>query len=494
MPYEKYLDFGIENLQDILTAYQEYSNGGFWVKKIDKKDAFYREIIEGPYKKNKAEEIAKEWNAFYKYKNFITAQVHSLTDLLCKDTKQKGLEKHFYGEHIWDPPAGSDLFCILKKFKLTSVHKKDIMENKEFKKFWDFTSCSGVSKLEVNDLLVFYFVKNAESYKQAKILQMIIKQFEDKPEEMQWMIDYVEKKKEKRGIKPVVIPNFINKSESCMPIDLEFFKEVYTSKKGIVYAFDKLNKCMNDQEKSISGEVDSLSTTLNIDFLLNSKDYKIKKLYFTRRAKNNYTLKFNDMAENFYIRLVDIKDREGYMEIRMPKDKEEWLEYINNTMGNDRKFANFDSTMGLFLFIAKCLGIHKIKLKDDRQMPCTCYDTKEEIYINIIYDLAKRENLYEKFGFFNNDNEDFFEEYRGKIVRLFLGRRAKLPKEEDDFFLDRSLEKISQLYLEGYCKYGTTCELIKEISDRLYEELGEENLIYTLNLKKYNIEFYRKMF
>ena len=38
----------------------------------------------------------------------------------------------------------------------------------------------------------------------------------------------------------------------------------------------------------------------------------------------------------------------------------------------------------------------------------------EEIYINIIYDLAKRENLYEKFGFFNNDNDDF----QDRITRL----------------------------------------------------------------------------
>ena len=84
---------------------------------------------------------------------------------------------------------------------------------------------------------------------------MIIKHFEDKSEEMLWMIDYIEKKKEKRGIKPVVIPNFIKKSKSCMPIDLEFFKEVFTSKKGIGYAFDKLNNWAKEQGSSGLGYI-----------------------------------------------------------------------------------------------------------------------------------------------------------------------------------------------------------------------------------------------
>lgn len=531
MPYENYLDYGIQDLDDILEAYREYSNGGFWVKKIDKKDGFYREIVIGPYKEKKANEMSKEWNDFFHYKNFKTAEVFSLTELLCntvedqidklgpkpkkkgpemdaymkklraikKNKKKTGLstklEHELYEEHIWQPPIGSKLFCILKEYLKTDIQESEIMNNRVFKKFWEFTSCSGVDKIEVNDKLIFYNKRNAKSYNEAIIIKKIMIEFMEEPEQMEWLISYIRKTK-KRGIKPIIIPDFIKNTNSCMPITLEFFKENFVSRRGLKYAYNKLNKCMNDEEKKAVGGVNSIETRLNISFLINSKDYKVKKLYFTKVTEDNYQLKFSDLEDNFSLELNDIKDHEGFMKVRLPEDKESWALYSSKTDG-DSQFANFDSTMALFLYICKTLAIHKIELKDERQKPCVCYETQDKIYVNIINLLAGKKDIYYKLGFRLKHEKDYMtiiDKYKKENTRKFLGLPEKKTKLDDDFFLDKTVGEVAKLYLEGYCEYDKTCDMINHISDKIYEEIGYEKHYYHLNLQKTPIEYYRKKF
>ncbi len=88
MDYEPYLNKGLTSFQDVIKAFNLYKDGGFWIKKLIHGSGFIREITEGPYKKKEANELAKEWNMIFKYKNFITANVYNFYDLCCKNTKK----------------------------------------------------------------------------------------------------------------------------------------------------------------------------------------------------------------------------------------------------------------------------------------------------------------------------------------------------------------------------------------------------------------------
>lgn len=460
--YTSYLGWGLNTFEDFLEAFSNYSDGGWWIRKIDYKDAFNREITEGPYKEKTAREKAEAWNKYFKYKDLKTAKVYNLVDLLCnhKDDYLR-LKNHLCEEYIWRPPAGSELFCLIKGVSdVLLYYIKDIKNSRDLEKFSSYAETKGINYIKVKDYKIYYCNKSYISFEKAKKLKKLVIDFEEEKESIKWLyLEAINKNNYREGIKPLIIPEYIvDFNKDIQPQTLDFFKKLSTFKTK-KEKIDKLIESLKNYKRNLKAENKEYDIYYVLPLIYNKNDSRIKNLNIS--YKNNI-FKVLIKEEDYSITLTDSPIGGGRISFDFPYTRK--IDYFD------------DKIIDLLFFISKILKIERLVIKDNLMQYCKCDGLDNmPLYINIIRFLASLDSIYETIGFKEIDKES-----RLKIV----------SKYKDKPVLDYTYGELAKDYLNGYCRYEHVCELLKDISTKIFEELKDiclEYIIYLDNIKLYKL-------
>ena len=293
MTYEPYLNKGLITFEDVIDAFNKFEDGGYWVKKIIKGGGFLREIVEGPFNIKDANKNAKEWKKIFKYGNDIKkneiAKVYNFFSLVCYHENIK--KDYLKIEHIWEPPSGTELFCMLKKPDWIVVKEKYETENKNFKKFYNYVKNFEIIMDSYFDYNIYINSKNYKSIIRYRVAKTLIDDYAFQPLELEEYLKYLMGKNiEKKFISlPLYLKEFNN---SCYAIYLNLFKTI----KNINNFYSKLKNCLPEENIHINNK-------LNFYVLIDEKDYKAKKIIFDNKEKFIFedNIILNTLDENLYI-------------------------------------------------------------------------------------------------------------------------------------------------------------------------------------------------
>lgn len=492
MDYEPYLNKGLTSFQDVIKAFNIYKDGGFWVKKLIHGSGFIREIAEGPYKKKEANEKAKEWNMIFKYKNFVTANVYNFYDLCCKNTIDEEKKKELNEEHIWQPPKGTELFCLIYNPQNIVVKKKDEVGSKSFKQFYSYLANEDISYKDFREYKIFYNKKNYMSIASVTIAKRILTDFEDLNREKDLLLEYLINNKLNSDFIP--IPNYLKQfKNSCFVIYLSFFRELLEKEKcndRMIKFTNYLSKCLPEENLRFQDN----EIRYNFFVLLNNRDINVKKFGLIRR-KNNFELSMGD--DKNYITLKNINSCSATLEIKL----KDGIDYINMyyTQSDDR-LRTIKSIMGLFFYLAKCMGISKIHFEANQQIECICNDQGVMLYEEVLALIDNRKSVYKDLGFVNKKVKELnakLDSLENIKVRELLG----IPKieaedeeeQEEDLFLDKTIKEMVQLYNNKICNIEYDCTIMDKIMKKVYPEI-KDFMKYNLDLKSKNLKTIRAMF
>lgn len=445
MDYQPYLGWGLNTFEDVMTALGKFKDGGWWVRKIDYKDAFHRELTEGPYSKKEAIKKAETWNKFFKHKELTTAKAYSFRELICNHKEDyEYLKPHLYEEYIWRPPSGAELIC----FKLGAekiIMKKPIKKvDSSFEKFKIYILESGVKLEEDRGYQIFYKDKDYMANKQMKSLKNLIKDYKDYPEELWSLYEFA--MGENKNV--VVVPNYIKDfSKYDKPYTLDYFKRLnkYDCREKKINA---LLREIGEANRQFLTSKDSYNIGYNLPLLIDDEDYEAKNILISFDEKKKLTLKIED----------DIVLESGCDEIA-------YLKFKTN------KYLN------LILFIAKTLKINQIKLTDNLRENCRC-DKTTSLYLNIIRFLAGMNSTYEELSFVELNKEkrqELVKEFRYKTLGEFI--------EDEEFLASKTLSEIAKNYLDGMCQFDYVCEILNKVSGKIFEKIKDCCFEYFIDLE-----------
>lgn len=463
MEYQSYLGWGLNNFEDIVEAFTKYKDGGWWIRKIDYKDAFNREITEGPYTEKEAKRKAINWDKFFKFKekNIKTAKAYSFNDLVCRHEKDYNfLKNHLYEEYIWRPPKGTELMCLLSSKEKVLLLKKEEKENVNLSKFKMYVQDNNIKIIDYQGYEIYFKDKDYMANEQVKKLKLLIDDYKDKPEELIWLYDKALNKHNKRGLESLVTPYYIktfNKDDK--PYDLDFFKRLENCKTQKA-KINTLLCFLKDSKREISfpyEDKNKFNLSYHFPLLYGKEDYDIK----------NLNISFLNEKEL----LIEIKEKDYYVKLR-----DHYLTF-NLPLSNDENKVFNDKLLALMLFIAKTLSIDDLILTDNLQEYCRC-DKNYSVRINIVRFLAGQESIYEEMGFVEENKEK-----REKIINEMKDKKIKdfINLNEEDIFKEKTLMEISQDYLDGYCEFPYICNLLNQITDKLKDSQFD----YSINLKDF---------
>jgi len=487
MDYEPYLEKGLTSFEDTLNAFTLFKEGGYWVKKIVNKGGFFREIVEGPYKKKEAEDLAKDWKNYFKYKDQTTAQVFDFYKLCCNFELDNNKKAIFYEEHIWQPPKGIELFCLTREPEKIAVIEKKNTNNTSFEKFYTYTYNNEIRNKEILGYLVFYNERNFKSIIAARVAIRLIKEFVNMPVERDAYIEYLVSDKIVNDF--LTIPEYLKEfKKTCFIVYLSTFRE-FSEIKNINTRLDKFYKKLFNCLPRENFHLDVENIGMDFYLILNKRDYQAKIMKLEKKDKN-YILSMGD--EDYYIKLVIDKKLQANIEINLGKELENFSDQY--TQG-DKKFQKINNFMGLFLYLAKCLGVKKINYKADQQVPCVCDDSGTMLYEEIINLLAGKKSIYQSIGFVNKKQSEVdtkISNFQTMLLSDFLNKKNEEEIEEDPF-LKNNLKEIANMYLKGICNYEYGCYLMDKINLKIYQQL-KSILDYELDLNEKSLIFFRKMF
>ena len=466
MDYQPYLGWGLNNFEDVMNAFTKFKDGGWWIRKIDYKDAFNREITEGPYTEKEAKNKAESWNKFFEFKSLVTAKAYSFKNLMCNSERDSLiLKKHLYEEYIWRPPLGAKLLCILKDdMKILMInpnHRISKLMVRNLEKFKLYVLDNGVNLIEEGDYNIFYKDKNYIAKEQANNLKLLVENFKDSPEELWWLYDKALKLNNKRGLEPVIIPDYIvNFNKDIKPYNLDFFKNL----KG-----DKIS-CLLNMLKSSNKTILLGKGTLGykFPFLYDNRDFNIKNFIISYL---NETLDIEIKQGNYNVKLTAPKNRVASLTFNLPYKKNEVFNF---------------KLLNLILFICKVLEINEVLLKDNLRDNCD----NLPIYLNIVRFLAGKNSVYDEIGFTEQNyqkREDVIQEFRWKKVGSFF--------EGEDLFYDKTIGDLARDYLTFQPKrrlFETeemdqelyVCNLLNKISVKIFDTLKDCCFEYYIDLRK----------
>lgn len=472
--YLPYLNTGLNSFEDIISIFTKYSDGGYYVKKIDHKEGFYREIVEGPYATRKeAEKRASFWCKFFKFKNIQTAHVFSFKELVCEicmNVKEYDINvrKYISSEYIYNPPMGASLMCLLKgdlKVILNSVYNRD----SDFEKFILYVQELGVVKITLFEYDIFYLEKDIESNYKASTLRKLVSDYFENSDQLVWLYDELQGFKHTRGTKPFIIPGYmVDAKNFCMPLDLEFFKKynkIKECKKKRKIIFNDLKQCLPEHAIDIKAEDNNIDLILNAKLVVSSKSNKVRDFYIAKDNHNNIMLGIIYPDDHTYIRVEEIENCRGYITTNL-------------------KTKNFDSSMWLMLYLCKVFNFTHLSIQDDFEKECD----NETVYENILLFLDDQPSYYQKFGFklaYKDElkKNDIISEYQEKNISMF-----EKNYNDDGMFISKNLKDIAHTYFNGMNKYMYVCNLLKDISKEIYNQISDCCLIYTLELKNISWE------
>lgn len=466
MDYQSYLGWGLNNFEDIANALTKFKDGGWWVRKIDYKDAFNREITEGPYTEKEAKKKAYNWNKFFtlKDKNITTAKAYSFKDLICNHQKDyKFLKKHLYEEYIWRPPQGTELICLLlskEKILLLENEKKDKTNNLE--KIKVYVLDNDIKLIKHKNYEIYYKIKDYMAKEQVEKLKLLIDDYGQNKEQLQWLYDTAVDKKFKRGLESVIIPHYIkNFNKDSRPYTLEYFKKLESCKEKE----DKIKTLLcylKDSNRDFTFPLkDKTKYDIGYKFplLYGNNDYDVKNLVISYSNDKELMIDIKDDNDKYYVKL-----KNNYITFNLPLDNQK------DNIFNDKLIV-------LMLFISKTLKINNLILKDNLKEYCSCIKitNKEDfyVYINIVKYLSDQESIYDEMGFVEINKEkrqDVIDKFKDKTIKEFF------PNQEEDslnIFMNKTLRDLSRDYLEGYCEFPYICELLQKITIKIYNQLNK---------------------
>ena len=459
--YTSYLGWGLNNFEDFLEAFTKYKDGGWWVRKIDYKDAFNREITDGPYKEKEAKEKAKSWNKFFKFKNLETAKAYSLLELICQhNTDYMDLKNHLYEEYIWRPPKGAELICLIKGLrKVVLYENKENQDDYNFRKFEFYALQNGVKNLEVKGYSIFYLEGDYVSYERAKKLKNLVIDYHGEKEILKWLyLEAINISSYRTGIKPIIIPEYIlDFKKDIVPQYLDFFKrlKVYKDKKSKINA---LLKSLKKYSKNLNTVNNLYTISYTLPLLYSQKDDDIKYLNISYLKD---TLKISIKTLDYDISLTDSDLNSGRLVFNFREEKSFDLKLIK-----------------LFIFISKTLFINKLYLKDNLTEYCKCNKLSNiPLYLNMVNFLADKDPIYYSLGF-----RELNYDKRKEIVKPYANKQV-IENQGEEIFDNYTYKLLALDYLNGYCKYDYVCEVLQKVTTILFDKLKDCCLEYLLKLE-----------
>ena len=464
MDYQPYLGWGLNSFEDVMDAFTKFKDGGWWIRKIDYKDAFNREITEGPYKEKDAKSKAETWNKFFKFRGITTAKAYSFKDLVCNDKGDRiRLKNHLFEEYIWRPPLGAELLCILRdnmKVLMVDIFSISKRKNIELEKFKSYVLDNGVNLLEVDNYNIFYKDKDYMAKEQAKYLKLLVENFKESPEELWWLYDEALKLPHCRGLEPVITPSYIkNFNRDIRPYNLDFFKKLKDNK------IEHLLNILKSSKRTFVFQKGKGTLGYKFPFLYDDRDFLVKNFVISYLEK---TLDIEIKQDIYGVKLTAPKGRIASLTFELPFGKEKKDDVFNFKLVN------------LMLFICKVLEINEVMLKDNLKDYCKCEEfNKAPIYLNIIRFLAGRNSIYDEIGFTEQNyskREEVINEFRWKKVGSFF--------EGEDVLYDMTVGDLARDYLDGMCEFIYVCDLLNKISVKIFDTLKDCCFEYFIDLRK----------
>jgi hypothetical protein len=484
MEYEPYLDKGIYNLQSALDVFRTYKSGGYWIKKIDKKGGFHREIIDGPYDKLRAEKETEEWKKFFKFKDLETAKFFTFDELFCKYSYSPELENYLYPEHIWKPPNYMKLFCMISKPEDILVLKINETKGEKFKDFWEYAKTEDINVRKTFDYNIYYNEKNYISIEKSKVAEKIILDyFSNNYEKNILLANLIDDRKIKENI---TIPQYLlDFKNTCYVIYLNFFKELFEKEKS--YKPEKLYKKLNSCLPSDNFHLQDQNLILHFYLLLHSRDYKVKRFSYYKE-NNKYYLIIGSFDYNITVKIIK---NNAFLDINLSDKETNWAIFLQNYLSNDNNITNLISLSALLCFLCKCLGVKNLSIDTQQSEPCFCDNKDIYVKTEIINLLAGRDSIYKKLGFINKKEKELqkiLEDYGNMTIGEFLEN-----EDPDQEILSMTLKEAAFNYLYGSCDYDDFCILMKKVEEKI-EKQNLKLLDYNINLENQNLKFYRKKF
>lgn len=483
----KYFSDSLKNFEDVLEAFIKFKNGGYWIKKIDKKSLDIVEIVNGPYSKKEAEELSKNYVSKYKISNVeIYSKVYNFKQLLLSssllDTSYIDRDEN----NIWKPPKGIFIFAIVHNIVSIAVYKKEDLQDKDFIKFVRYGEINNIKYNTANNYIIFYNSKNTESYiKAKKLYKLIIKNKELNEENLEKIIKLYTYSDEYSQVD--IIPNYMSRYvKNCELITLSFFKKFQKEKNPLQAIFNHLKECLNENSVfSQSLDDNSIEISIEVDLIYNDKDYKPKKIYFIYNNKDGqYSFELGNYGGDYSIKLDN-----NEIKINLPNNREKWNKFIMTKLGTDTKLSNIEKLLSLFLYICKSVGKTKLTINDNRIISCKYGKEELPIYINIIRELAGYKSIYHNLDIYRSNEKEFSQ-------RLNKYKNIKIQEliKDKNLNIDKTISKISKDYLQGHYNYDEICLVISLISTTLYNKIKTCCSDFKVNLKNNNYEFYKKNF
>ena len=484
----KYVSDNLKNFEDTLDAFVKFKNGGYWIKKIDKKALDIIEIVNGPYDKKKAIELSENYTSKYRIKNIdIYSKVYSFKELLVSPSLLN--TSYTDSANIWKPPKGIFIFAIVHNIVNMAVYKKKDIISKDFNKFIRYGEINNVIYITIKNYLIFYNLKKAESYIKAKKLYKLINENQDIIEENLDKIIKVYTQSDESE-KYNIVPNYMKKYiKNCELITLSFFKKYNKEKNPLQSIISHLKECLNENSVfSQSLDDNSIEISIEVDLIYNDKDYKPKKIYFIyNNAREEYTFELGNYGGDYSIKL-----KGNEITINLPENKEKWNKFIFTKLGSDGKLNNIEKLLSLFLYICKSVGKDKLIINDSRIVSCKYEKDNLSVYINIIRELGGYKNIYHNLGLIRKNEKEFVQKLN-KYKNIKVGDLIQ-NKIFDQNLLNKTLAEISYDYLNGFFKYKEICLVISIVSKLIYEKTKECCSVFKVNLKNNTYDFYKKKF
>lgn len=472
--YLPYLNQGLNTFEDVISVFTKYPDGGYWVKKIDSKDGFYRELVEGPFDKKEAEKKSLFWNKFFQFKDIPTAHAYSFKNLVCRickkdDVYDKKINDYLYEEYIWQPSLGMALMCIISgdlKVLLNSVYNRD----DDFEKFSLYVQDLGVVKVTLFEYDIFYLEHDVDSNYKAATLRKLVSDYYEKPDQLVWLYDELQGFDHIRGTKPFIIPGYLVEGKKfCMPLNLEFFKKyskVKECKRKRKTIFNDLKKCLPGFMADIRATENNVAMVLNAKLVTNSRTNKVRDFYVSMDKYEHMIFGIMYPDDQTYIKVSETENCRGHIT-------------------TDLSIKKMNDSMWLILYLSKVFGFTHLTIKDDFEIECDNFAT---VHQNILLFLDNQPSIYEKFGFkLSYKDEHKKDEIIKKYQELELDDFDKGLVEAyniNGVFRSHKLKDIAHTYFNGMEKYLYTCKVLKKISEKIYNEISNCCLNYTLEMKE----------
>ena len=347
----KYISDNLKNFEDTLDAFVKFKNGGYWIKKIDKKGLDVMEIVHGPYDKKTVVELSNNYTSKYNIKNIkIYSKVYSFKELLLSTPLIDSTYITNDNDNIWKPPKGIFIFAMVHNIVNIAVYKENDLLSSDFNKFVRYGDINDIVYISSRKYMIFYNLKNAESYIKAKNLYRLIEEnIEIKDENIDKIIKLYTRADEHQKIN--IMPTYIKKYiKNCELIDLSFFKKYNKDKYPLKSIFEHLKECLNNNNIfSQSLEDNSIEISIEVNLIYNNKDYKPKKIYFIyNNIKEEYTFELGNYGGDYSIKLQG-----NEIIIKLPENKEKWNKFLLTSLGTDTNLNNIEKLLSLFLYICK---------------------------------------------------------------------------------------------------------------------------------------------